>query len=399
MNKEVPYPSDNKESVEIETESNIRMEEEEKNEPGIPISNVPQVLQTYFKQMDSLRNVLRRDPKENKLTKARIILNDCLDYISGQIQETYIPVLKMDAMPNSDSLNIILSRVLSRISSLMAKFLNNQESPLILVHIFFSYEVLILWAKELEEPLLSQSYLLNVTRSINDEHTDPFSAKIKEYLTRYPTTVTTLTQEEVSLEQKAQSLFASEIVNSKLFRTSVAKLAKQYQLEDSFKEMIDSFKSICIVWVKEAKFWGMVGFNQTIFLNHDIFTSPLFKTEKQRVSKIIQCLIHEGMNLAFRKAKNNFLEVTPCKADPNKPLDINALEGGYRLEEFIWGRHNIAFYHPNYVDRVISPNCWNSENSLFSDIIESGEKIHYREISNAYCSGLELMEEDILSEM
>ena len=378
------------------------MEEEgKKEEPGIPILNIPQALQEYNEYMKSLKNALDEEAYEVRLAKSLTILGDCLNYLTSQIEETCIPVLKMDEIPNNNSLNIILSRVFSSISSLMTKVLNNQASPYIFddIDVFLYYGDLIKSVRYSKDPLFSQSYLLNITRSIDDDQTNLFSIKIKEYLIRKSIDRVTLTQGEDTLAREAQSLFSSKILNSKLFQISVAKLAKQYQLEDSFKEMIGSFTSICIVWVKEAKFWGMVGFNQTIFLNHDIFTSPLFKTEKQRISKIIQCLIHERMHLAFRKAKNNFLEVTPCKADPNKPLDINALEGGYRLEEFIWGRHNIAFYHPNYVDRVISPNCWNSEKPLFSDIIESGEKIHSREISNAYCSGLELMEEDILSEM
>lgn len=122
----------------------------------------------------------------------------------------------------------------------------------------------------------------------------------------------------------------------------------------------------------------------------------MFQTEEQKKAKIIQSLIHEGMHLGFRTVTNNFLNVTLCIANPTENPEMADLEGGYRLEELIWGKHNIAFYHPNYVDRVFKPEHWKKEEPLFSDILALPGKKHYRSFSNAYCSGLELMEDDII---
>jgi len=394
------------------------MKEFDKPLLAIPVNKLPQVLAEYKRLMNELTNAIEpeewkeeseemidefQEPFPDRLSPAREILDQYLQYIKCKIDDNYNPVLKMDDVANRSSLNNILSIVLVRISTLIARFLDQSE-PLDSANVFLLYRSLINWARNLQESvltqnLLRQSYLYNITNSIINNQTDPFSSKIPEYLVSRPRIFTFLSQDEVKIAREAQNLFKDGILRSKLFNTALAKLAKQYNLEDSFDLIIACFKEINIVWVINAKFWSMVGFNHTIFLNYDIFTSPLFKTEIQQKAKIIQTIIHQGLNLAFRKLSNNFLNYTLPVNSPTNKSNINSLQGGYILEELTWGKHNIAFYHPKYVDRVVKAESWDKEEPLFSDIISSGDSIHCRGISKAYDSGLELMEQDFVWEI
>lgn len=152
-----------------------------------------------------------------------------------------------------------------------------------------------------------------------------------------------------------------------------SKIDKIYKL---FKENEEK-----IIFLKNAQFWGMTGFNK-IYLDRECFEQPT-KTKPQEnciISRIIGLSFHEAMDLTLRILNENFGSMTPRSKNPDD------LEGGFLLENYLWGSYDIKYWDEDIAEIIIDEKKWDSVGSFFE--IAQMKFLPKRGVTNPKCSGL-----------
>eukprot|EP01022_Parablepharisma_sp_SALTPOND_P021682 TRINITY_DN43286_c1_g1_i1.p1 TRINITY_DN43286_c1_g1~~TRINITY_DN43286_c1_g1_i1.p1 ORF type:complete len:420 (-),score=21.17 TRINITY_DN43286_c1_g1_i1:52-1161(-) len=110
-------------------------------------------------------------------------------------------------------------------------------------------------------------------------------------------------------------------------------------------------------------FCGMVGFGRTIYLSvEDNYTDVAGKKESMQ-AYTVENIFHEyGHVLVREMIECDFGTLTPRELDPK----ANAIEGGYRMEQYIFGGYNKCIYAQPHCKVVMGKARWNEPKPLFT---------------------------------
>lgn len=176
--------------------------------------------------------------------------------------------------------------------------------------------------------------------------------------------------------EKEKSRCAIRITFEKILGEMEETKSKIDKIQKLFKENEEK-----IIFVKNAQFWGMTGFNK-IYLDRVCFDQPS-KTnplENCVISRMIGISFHQSMHLTLKILNENF---SYASVRPKNPED---LEGAYLLETYLWGSYDIKYWDEDIADFVVELEKWDGVGSFF----QSAEikDLPKRGVTNTKCDGI-----------
>lgn len=409
------------------------------NQPQIPVDMIPSLLQVIKDNMRicidlkhaAVINKSYDDQKiEDPIDSLKKALRQLAEKIESNIKVQKIPNVDTTEEASSKSLHSILSIVIPRFATVIRGALVSSKPILSTTEDLYNMNLLLHEAYNQPTNGLLQAYLLNITRVAVDPIGKAFSDSMKGYYVDSPTLFEwPQPREEESKDNSGDSLevynssseldysqlesperqkqfksyfsdtiafFKQKIIQSKLFLLKAKALCKYYGITN-IQNFVESFSNMEVILVTHKNLWGMVGFPNRIYISTGVFLDSSLATPQKIKSKILQLLCHEGSHLALRAAMNNFLALTPCKVNPKK-FDsyteteaelLEGLEGGYRFEHLLWGKHNISVYSDIHCEKVLNEKLWNRSLPIFEEELKSNIA-SFRHIQNPRCSGLEM---------
>lgn len=214
----------------------------------------------------------------------------------------------------------------------------------------------------------------NATRAIID---NVKSAKESEiFVTKLYASPYSLTKDEESIFNQVLGFYRNIVLSSPLMRKSLENIKN---LDPSYAHlnidsMIKEMEVMPVEFVQDVNYSGMVHLGG-IFINSNKFKQ--YKGEKL-ICFLLQLLIHEGFHHCTRHLTKNFAWLTPVGSGHRK-----GLEGGYLLENYIWGDHEKEVWREPKM--VLDINRWKFYEPLFNPFELSMLK---NRIIHDRCSGL-----------
>jgi hypothetical protein len=353
-----------------------------KPQPGVDLAKLDEVYKSCKEYIETLL-ALKGDPhcdESGKLIKCIKVLEKISTTIIDSISDDLVTI-EYTSKPSEGNLRRIKAVVLSRLSTFLINFGKCQTVELKDVNIIIATFGLMDMTDA--NDLLYQSFLFNISRAFIDLEVFKNLDDLFQQLSSRPQKFS-IDPSQGALFKEVWSFYYRVVTKSKLFISALEVIFQMYKLGFDIKveSVVKLFRNMEVKWAKETRWWGMVAYDNTVFLSKDIFTHMEFLTDAQKKAKILQTLLHEGMHLALRALTNNFAAQTPCEGIE----DAEMLEGGYKLEHCLWGKYNVKVYHLDYCEKVLDAKSWDSEKAIFEGVAN----LHLRHIVNPHCSGLEL---------
>ena len=197
--------------------------------------------------------------------------------------------------------------------------------------------------------------IFNATRTMIDNVT---SAKESEvFVTKLYASPHNLTKDEEIIFNQVLEFYRKTVLTSPLMHKSLEKIKK---LDPGYSHlnidsMIKEMEEMPIEFVKDVNYAGMVQLGG-IFINSKKFKE--YKGDKL-ICVLLHLLIHEGFHHCTRHLSNNFAWLIPIGSGFRK-----GLEGGYLLENYIWGDHTKEVWKEPKI--VLDSKRWKCEDALFT---------------------------------
>ena len=298
-------------------------------------------------------------------------------------KNTLKKVRKLDSKISFKSFNFSdidsLHRVQGILLGRLAKFCEDvQGMDDIYVATKYTEEILNFSKKSAEEKQYFIPLLLNSSRGLLDtKKTAKNSLKFLENCAVY----CTLSLEEEELFNSSLNYFRKTL-ETNLVKWALEQFLKTNKLYSEIKveDLKNYLKNLSFYWVDKVNFWGMIGFGG-VFLDKNLFESFMGEIF---LARVVGLYYHEGIHAAIRDFFDDFCWTTPRNENPDIHLSNQDLEGGYLIEELIFGSYNIKYWQ--VANSILDIARWNKSEPMFTKI--EMNSMMKRGIENPRNSGL-----------
>ena len=220
--------------------------------------------------------------------------------------------------------------------------------------------------------------VFNATRALIDNATSAKRAEI--YVQNQNSHLLKLTTNQQQIFSDVLTFYRKTVLPSPLMRNSLETVIQSDNNYSNLKieDMIEEMNKMPISFVQDVHYSGMVHLGG-IFINGKTFFNY---SGGELFSFLLMLLIHEGFHYCMRHLKQNFAWQTPEGTGLYK-----GLEGGFLLENLIWGDYKKAVWKlPNIVSDSQRWNTFRLPKKCLFNTSEI-ESLEERDVEGG-CSGL-----------